>query len=53
MKIVHNKWNGFFFSVRILVWLVTGMRSNFGIGGAPLVTQYWGGGGGAQDTFSH
>ena len=27
-----------------------GLRSNFEIGGAPLVSQYWGG---AQDTFSY
>ena len=31
-----------------------GPRSNFEIGGEPLVTQYWGeGGAGAQDTFSY
>ena len=31
---------------------IQGPRSNFEIGGAPLVPQYWGAGG-AQDTFSY
>ena len=42
------------FHMSLLVIIINqGPQRNFEIGGAPLVTQYWWGGGGPQDTFSH